>query len=128
MNNISKDIVLLIHEKLINDTGGIHGIRDESLLESSIYAPFSEYGGVELFPSIMEKAARFAFGIVKNHPFIDGNKRIGIMAMQIFLYINGIELICSNDDLVELGLGIANGETDYQKIADWLKVNTKERT
>ena len=124
MKILSKDIILLIHKKLINDTGGIFGIRDESLLESAIFAPFAEYDNIEAFPSVIEKAARLAFGIIKNHPFIDGNKRTGIMAMQMFLYINGIKLICDNNNLVELGLGIATGKMNYQYIVEWLKINT----
>jgi len=127
MNILSKDIILLIHKKLIDDTGGIYGIRDESLLESAIYAPFAEYGGIEAFPLVIEKAARLALGIVKNHPFIDGNKRTGIMAMQIFLYINGIELTCNNNVLVELGLNIAKSEINYQSIVEWLKINTRRK-
>jgi len=128
MNILSKDIILLIHKKLIDDTGGIHGIRDESLLESAIFAPFAAYSDTEAFPSVMEKAARLAFGIVKNHPFIDGNKRVGIMSMQMFLYINEIELSCNTDGLVELGMDIAGDKMNYQAIVEWIKGNTRRIT
>jgi len=123
MKILSKNIILAIHEKLINDTGGIYGIRDESLLESAMYAPFAEYSGVKAFPSVIEKVARLALGIVKNHPFIDGNKRTGIMSMQLFLYVNGIELNCSNNALVELGWNMAKGAIDYQAMVEWINVN-----
>ena len=114
-----------LHKILINDTGGSHGLRDESLLESALNVLFSSFEGVELFPTLLEKAARLAFGLVNNHPFIDGNKRIGIMAMQVMLQMNGIVFCCNNDELVELGLSIAKGELKYEDILKWLKTNTE---
>ena len=125
MKKLSKDEVLWLHKMLINDTGGSLGLRDEGLLESALNVPFSSFDGVELFPTLLEKAARLALGLVNNHPFNDGNKRIGIMAMQIVLHINGIVFCCDNDELVRLGLSIAKSELKHEGILQWLHINSK---
>ena len=125
MRILSKDEVLQLHRMLINDTGGSHGLRDESLLESALNMPFSSFDSIDLFPTLLEKAARLALGLIGNHPFIDGNKRIGIMAMQIMLHMNGVNLSCDNDELVRLGLGIAKSEMKHEDILEWLKINTE---
>ena len=77
----------MLHDELCKETGGIQGVRDEGLLQSAISAPFQSYGGTDIFPSLQQKAARLAFGLVKNHPFLDGNKRIGAHAMLVFLLL-----------------------------------------
>ena len=74
------------------ETGGSHGLRDEGLLQSAVSAPFQSFSGTDAYPSLKQKAARLAFGLVKNHPFVDGNKRIGAHAMLVFLALNGVEL------------------------------------
>lgn len=81
MKRLSKRQVVMLHEQLIRETGGTAGIRDDGLLESALEAPFQEFGGVSVYPSVQQKAARLGFGLVKNHPFVDGNKRIGAHAM-----------------------------------------------
>ena len=92
MIKISKEQILILHSQLISETGGLDGIRDDGLLESALNAPFQSFNGTDAFPSIPQKAARLGFGLVKNHPFIDGNKRIGAHAMLVFLALNKIEL------------------------------------
>ena len=82
----------MLHSHLIAETGGVDGLRDEGMLESAMNAPFQSFAGEEVYPSLQQKAARLCFGLVKNHPFIDGNKRIGTHAMLVFLALNGIEL------------------------------------
>ena len=89
---LSKSQVQLLHTQLIEQTGGIDGIRDDGLLDSALCAPFQSFDGIDAFPSIQQKAARLGFGLVKNHPFVDGNKRIGAHVMLIFLALNHIEL------------------------------------
>ena len=92
MIRLSKPQILLLHEQLIAETGGSSGLRDEGMLDSALNAPFQTFGGEDVYPSLQQKAARLCFGLVKNHPFVDGNKRIGAHVMLVFLALNGIEL------------------------------------
>ena len=89
---LSKQQIIFMHTELIRQTGGSDGIRDNALLDSALDAPFQEFSGQELFPTIQLKAARLGYGLIKNHAMIDGNKRIGAHAMLMFLALNGIEL------------------------------------
>lgn len=117
---LSKDQVKLLHSQLIEQTGGIDGIRDEGLLDSALNAPFQSFEGIEQFPSIQQKAARLGFGLVKNHAFIDGNKRIGAHTMLVFLALNKIELSYTQDDLSDTILKIASGEYEFQDLLVWI--------
>ena len=81
MIRLSKSQILLLHEQLIAETGGSTGLRDEGILDSALNAPFQTFGGEDVYPSLQQKAARLCFGLVKNHPFVDGNKRIGTHVM-----------------------------------------------
>ena len=99
MTILSKEQILILHSQLIKATGGIDGLRDEGLLESALNAPFQTFGGTDAFPSLQQKAARLGYGLVKNHPFIDGNKRIGAHVMLVFLALNKIELEYTQDEL-----------------------------
>lgn len=89
---LSKKQVLALHSDLIREFGGTEGIRDEGLLESALAAPFQTFGGKPVYPSLQAKAARLGFGLVSNHPFVDGNKRTGAHVMLVFLALNGVEL------------------------------------
>ena len=121
MIKLSKEQIKNLHKKLIEATGGLDGIRDEGLLDSAISAPFQSFGGEELYPSVKDKAARLCFGLIKNHIFIDGNKRIGIYVMLVFLQINGIFINCGDIEIVELGIGIAEGKFDDKYIINWIE-------
>ena len=120
MKTLSKRQVLLLHEQLVAETGGSAGVRDEGLLESALSAPFQGFGGVDAYPSIQQKAARLGYGLVKNHPFVDGNKRIGAHAMLVFLALNGIELEYTQRELADISLQVAAGEVDYDALFHWL--------
>lgn len=120
MKKITKEQVLLLHQLLIKYTGGAGGVRDEGLLDSALATPFMSFDSVSLYPTIESKAARLAFGLVKNHPFIDGNKRIGILAMLSFLEANGIKIICTDEELIELGLGLAEGSADEKSMLTFI--------
>ena len=109
-----------MHSSLIAATGGSDGIRDDDLLESALEAPFQTFGGVDLYPALFQKAARLGFSIVANHPFIDGNKRIGIHVMLVFLALNGIEIICTQQELIEIGLALASGTMNADDLFCWL--------
>ena len=92
MIRLTKKQVLMLHTQLIESTGGSDGIRDEGLLDSALESPFQSFSGEELYPSIQAKAARLCYGLVKNHAMVDGNKRIGVHVMLVFLAVNGYEL------------------------------------
>lgn len=120
MKFLSKEQLINLHSIVIKRTGGISGIRDNGLLDSAINSPFHTFGGEELYPSIQSKAAKLGYSIIKNHPFLDGNKRIGILAMMVFLEVNGIELKCTDEEIIDLGLGIASGKYDSEYITKWI--------
>ena len=117
----STETIIVIHAELINKIGGSHGIRDENLLDMSVNSPFQTFGGIDLYATLIDKAAHLVFSLIKNHPFFDGNKRIGVTAMIVFLKSNGIEIDCTNDELAELGIGLADGSYDKDYAQKWIK-------
>lgn len=117
---LSKQQILLLHSQLISETGGSDGLRDVGLLESAINSPFQQFGNEDLYPTIQKKASRLCFGLVNNHPFIDGNKRIGAHVMLVFLALNGIELEYTQDDLSSTILKLASNEISYQQLTKWI--------
>lgn len=116
MIKITKNQVIAMHSQLINSSGGSDGVRDEGLLESALEAPFSEYAGQELYSTIQAKAARLGFGLIKNHAMIDGNKRLGIHCMLVFLALNGIELCYTQEELYKITLDIAANNIEYEDL------------
>ena len=121
MIKFDQDKVLLLHQLLIEQTGGEDGVRDFGLLDSALEACFATFDCKELFPTKEEKAARLGVGLVANHAFVDGNKRIGLYVMLTFLEVNGIKLETNDDELVELGLGLAQGEIKYEELLQWIR-------
>lgn len=121
MIRFTKEQVLLLHQLIAEKTGGSIGVRDEGLLESALEAAFSTFGGQELYPSKEEKGARVGFALISNHAFVDGNKRIGMHIMLTFLLVNGIRLNCTNEDVVEAGLGVAAGTMGYEDLLQWIR-------
>ena len=117
----SKKQILQLHSSLVEKTGGIDGIRDENLLDSALNAPFQTFDSKELYPKISDKAAQLTFSLIKNHPFLDGNKRIGIHIMLVFLAINGINLSYSQQELIDLGLGIADSSISKNELTGWIE-------
>jgi death-on-curing protein len=116
---LTKNQIIKLHEDLINEHGGDDGIRDDGLLESAINAPLQTFDEQPLFPSIHQKAVRMGYGLIKNHPFVDGNKRIGAHVMLVLLAINGIELDYTQKELYEMILDIASGEQTYDNMLEW---------
>jgi len=98
---LTEEAVIALHKDVIKKTGGIDGVRDIGLLSSALRLPFQSFGGYEIYTTIYEKASRLAFGLIQNHAFFDGNKRIAAHIMLIFLSVNGIELYYSQDELTE---------------------------
>ncbi len=121
MIKFTKERVLLLYKLIVEQTGGTFGIKSDSLLESALEAPFQTYGGKDFFPTKLEKAARLGYGLVANHPFVDGNKRIGVYVMISFLDLNGIHIEFNNKELIDLGLGVASGQLKYEDIYKFLK-------
>lgn len=117
---LSKQQLLQLHAQLIRATGGTDGLRDEGLLESALNAPFQSFGGTEVYPSIQQKAARLAYGLVKNHAFVDGNKRIGAHAMLVFLALNGVELEYTQEELTAVFLDTAAGTVGHGELLRWI--------
>ena len=120
MIRLSKPQILLLHEQLIAETGGSSGLRDEGMLDSALNTPFQTFAGKDVYPSLQQKAARLCFGLVKNHPFVDGNKRIGAHIMLVFLALNGIELQHTQAELSEVILQLAAGTLQSTDLLDWI--------
>ena len=120
MIRLSKEQVLMIHKHLIESTGGSEGIRDEGLLDSALSNPFQSFNEEELYPSIQAKAAQLCFGLVRNHPMLDGNKRLGAHVMLVFLALNGYELSYTQQELSDTILALASGEIDIKSILQWI--------
>ena len=123
MIRLSKSQILLIHDQLISETGGSSGLRDEGMVDSALNAPVQTFGGEDVYPSLHKKAARLCFGLVKNHPFVDGNKRIGAHAMLVFLALNGIELQHTQSELSDVILQLAAGEIEATDLLRWILVH-----
>ena len=111
--------VIGLHSRLIQATGGLDGVKDAGLIESSLSSAFNAYFGVDHYPSIEEKAARLCYSLVNNHAFFDGNKRIGIYVMLVFLELNGIVLKQTNEEILKLG--VASSELDYDSILEYIR-------
>ncbi|MFT4095420.1 MAG: type II toxin-antitoxin system death-on-curing family toxin [Niabella sp.] len=121
---ISLEDILYLHECSIKDYGGINGIRDLGLLKSAIARPFQTFGGEELYLSPYEKAAALAESLIINHPFIDGNKRTGLLGMAGILFGYSLQLNAAEDGLYNFIIKISTGEADFDSIVEWLKANT----
>ena len=120
MIQLTMQHVIQMHDLLIAETGGSEGLRDENLLASALAAPFQTFDNLYAYPSMESKAACLAFGLISNHPFVDGNKRIGILSMLTFLELNGIYLNYTDDELIKLGLGIADHSILLEDVNDWI--------
>ena len=121
MIKFSSDRIKLLHQLMAEETGGSIGVRDEGLLESAIEGAFATFDGVELYPSKEEKAAKLGYSLVSNHAFVDGNKRIGVYVMLSFLELNGIHIDSSDEDVIELGLGVADGSMSQGNVLKWIE-------
>ena len=123
MIKFSKEKVMLLHRLLIEETGGEDGIRDVGLWESALEAPYMTFDGKDLFPTKEEKAARLCAGLISNHAFVDGNKRIGVYVLLTFLEVNGISLEATDEELIEIGLSLAKSEMKYEDLLAWIKTH-----
>lgn len=118
--------VLLLHEKLVEASGGSAGVRDLGLIESAINRANSAFGGVEAHRGIIAKAAAVGCGLTQNHGFIDGNKRIGMAVMLLILRRNGVRIVYTQTELVMLGLDVAQGKADVEQVKNWIEAHKAE--
>lgn len=118
--------VLLLHEKLVEASGGSAGVRDLGLIESAIARASAAFGGVEAHKGIIAKAAAVGCGLTQNHGFVDGNKRIGMAVMLLVLRRNGVPLSYTQAELVALGLEVAQGNADVEAVQKWIETHKAE--
>jgi death on curing protein len=119
--------VLEIYRRVMQQSGGLVGIRDLGGLESAVAQPRMTFGGLELYPTLIEKAAALGFSLIQNHPFLDGNKRTGHASMEIFLILNGQQIRASVDEQVEIILQVAEGIINRESFAEWLGSHSEQR-
>jgi death-on-curing protein len=121
---IPKELILYFYDQLILRYGGTHGIRDEKLLDSALQQPKATYKGKYLHDTIMKMAAAYGFHLFNNHPFIDGNKRIALVAMDVFLQRNGFEIVASEKETYKIMIQLSSGELSKKDLTTWLENNT----
>lgn len=122
---LSIEQVLYLHEHIIDLAGGVQGVRDFSLMHSALERPKATFGGEDLYPSILLKAAALMHSLVMNHAFLDGNKRTAWQVTKRFLYINGVELKYTQQEVIEFCLAVDNLGWDVPQIKDWLQAHTR---
>ena len=118
---LSKEDIIFLHSELINIFGGSDGIRDEAILDSAINAPLQTFDSQDLYPPTIDKIVRLSFGLVMDHPFIDGNKRIAAKVLDLGLDANDISLKATNEEVIEEFLALASGKIDYPSFLSWVK-------
>ncbi|MCL2198212.1 MAG: type II toxin-antitoxin system death-on-curing family toxin [Defluviitaleaceae bacterium] len=123
MNKLTIERVIVMHKKLIATSGGDPGIRDFGLLESAVLGCYQSFNGQELYPTVIEKAARMAYAINKNHALVDGNKRTAVLSMLTILRMHNIGISYTQQELIELGFGIADGSLGYDEILAWINAH-----
>ena|SRR3990167_8600554 len=124
MKYLTTEDVLLLHHLSIEKSGGSHGLRDVGLLEAAVNRPRATFAGEDLYPTLFDKAAALCHSLIKNHAFVDGNKRTSLLAAMTTLEMNGFVFQCDQDELVSFGLKIDNENVTVQGIALWLKAHS----
>ena len=121
-----KHQILKLHNRIINEFGGIHGIRDERMLDSALANPLQTFAGLDLYPTCVDKAVQLCYGLIKNHPFLDGNKRIALHSMLILISINGLKFEFAYDELIDIIFKVADGSFNSSDLLQLLKEKIKE--
>lgn len=121
MIRIDFELALRLHTLLTSETGGDDGLREAGLLDGALNMPYQTFGGIELYPSVEEKAARLGHSLIANHAFVDGNKRIGMFLMLIYLRLSGVSFEPSVDEVARVGFAVAKGEMDYEDLLKWIR-------
>ena len=123
MIKFSNEKVKLLHQLMAEATGGSVGVRDEGLLNSAIESAYVTFDGTDLYPTKEEKAAQLGYALISNHAFVDGNKRIGVYVMLSFLELNGVHIEATDEDVIALGLGTADGSMKQEDVLDWINAH-----
>lgn len=121
MNYITLEQTIELHDALVEQFGGLKGIRDNHLLESALATPMTTLFQKEMYPTVFDKAACYLFFIVKNHPFLDGNKRTATACCLLFLESNGVELLYEEEKMIEFVVSVAEGKLDKDEISQYLR-------
>ena len=128
MRYLTLNEALEIYRRIVDQSGGSFGIRDLRSLESSLAQPRATFGGEDLYPTIVEKASALGFSLIQNHPFVDGNKRIGHAVMETFLILNGFEINAAVDEQEQVILTIASGKMKRDEMAEWLRAHVVQKS
>ena len=120
MITLTKDQIIMLHEAIYERYGGTLGVLNEGMLDSALQAPFQTFGGEELLPETKDKIIRLAYGLIKNHSFRDGNKRIGALVLLTLLEINGYHVSATNEEFADIIMGIAASEKNDKDLSDWV--------
>lgn len=122
---VSVENVIAIHRRIIQRFGGLDGLRDRDALEAAVAAPFQSFDGKDLFPTDIEKIARLGYGLAANHAFVDGNKRMGAMLVQLLLKWNGYRLELRQGELADMFIAIADGSANEAVLLNWIRVHCR---
>ena len=125
MKTLELQQIIIFHEKIIKASGGSNGVKDIGLVESALNRSEVTFDGEYLYKSIEAKIAVITHSLISNHGFIDGNKRIGVSVMLLLLKLNGIEIVFTQNELIELGLGVASGKLNEKVIESWIRDHSK---
>ena len=126
MKYLTPQKALFIHDQVVKRTGGSHGVRDIGLVESAVYRPQATFDGDDLYAGIFDKAAALLQSLLKNHPFVDGNKGTALTSAGLFLRLNGYKLINAKKEEVEFAIKVDNEHLSIEEISKWLEKNSKQ--
>ena len=125
MNYLYPKQILYLYQQIAQQSGGTVGLRDQGLLDSAVYRPQASFGGKDLYPDLFSKVAVLGYSIIRNHPFVDGNKRVGFEAMRLMLRLNRYDLHAPLGAKFDFVMEIAEGKLTEQGIADWLRAHSR---
>lgn len=123
MITLTKEQIIMLHEAIYERYGGSCGVLNEGMLDSALQAPFQTFGGEELFPDTKDKILRLAYGLIKNHSFRDGNKRIGALVLLVLLELNGWHVNATNEEFADIIMGIAASEKNDEDLKKWVEAH-----
>ncbi len=123
MRRVSFAEIVELHRRMLLQSRGAEGIRDPDALESAVAQPFQMFAGEDLYPSLEAKAAALGFFIIRNHPFVDGNKRVGHAALEVMLLMNGAELSATTDEQEQVVLAVASGAMSREQFSEWVETH-----
>lgn len=126
MKKLSKELVIRLHDMLIAKSGGSYGIRDENLLESSLNSAFQTFESEELYPDDFDKIINISYSLIKNHSFVDGNKRIGTLVLYLLLKENDYNIMWTDEIIIEIGLKVASGVMDKKDLKNFIEKRVKK--